>query len=389
MIFLKKGENMNISVVSTGHTKFGKATEDIGGLMLDVCNQTLNNAHANISMIDAIYISNLSSSFSNQCHLPAVLASKLGTNKEITRVESACASGSLAFKEAAIAILSGLYKTILVVGAEKMTDTPVDETTSILATAADKNEIKHGATFPSLYALMAQRHNYEYGTTEEHLAKIAVNNHKNAINNPVAQFQKEITIEDVLNSRIIASPLKLLDCSPISDGAAAVLLCDKEIAKQYTDSPVNLIGIGHDTDSISLFEREKLTTMSSVVRASKKAFKMCNLSPTDINVAEVHDCFTIAELIEIEDLGFCNKGKGKEMIDDGAIEINGTIPINPSGGLKAKGHPIGATGISQVVEIVKQLRCEADKRQVDNANVGLCCNVGGSGASAIVSIFSR
>lgn len=380
---------MNISIVSTGHTKFGKDNRDIGEMMLDVCNQTLNNANANISMIDAIYISNFSSSFSRQCHLPAVLASKLGTNKEITRIESACASGGLALKEAAIAILSGLYETVLVIGVEKMNDIPIDETISILASAASKTEIKHGTTFPSLYALMAQRHFYEYDTTEEHLAKIAVKNHKNALNNPIAHFNKEITIEHVLNSRTIASPLKLLDCSPISDGAAAILLCNKKIASNYTEEPINFIGFGHDTDSIGLFEREKLTTMQTVVRASKKAFEMCNFSPENIDVAEIHDCFTIAELIEMEDIGFCEKGMGGKMVDEGATEIDGTIPINPSGGLKAKGHPIGATGVSQVVEIVKQLRNEAGKRQVANANTGLCCNIGGSGATAIVSIFSR
>ena len=380
---------MKIGVVSTGHTKFGKSDGDIGELMLDVCKQTLDNANSSIDTIDAIYISNFSGSFSGQCHLPAVLASKLGVNKEITRIESACAAGGLALKEAVIAILSGLYKTVLVIGIEKMSDTTIDETTNILATAASKTEIKHGATFPSLYALMAQRHFYEYGTTEEHLAKIAVKNHKNALYNPVAQFHKKITLDDVLNSRVIASPLKLLDCSPISDGAASVLLCDKENVSQFTDSPVYAVGIGHDTDHVGLFLREKLTTMPTVVRAAKKAFKMCNLSPKDIDVAEVHDCFTIAELIEMEDLGFCDKGLGKKMIDDGETEIDGNIPINTSGGLKAKGHPIGASGVSQIVEIVKQLRCEASERQIADAGVGLCCNVGGSGATAVVSIFSR
>lgn len=379
---------MRIGIVSTGHSKFGRDSRNIGNLMLEVCNQTLNNANAEIKDIDAIYISNFSSSFSHQSHLPAVLASKLGVNKEITRVESACAAGSLALKEASIAILSGLYNSVLAVGVEKMTGANVDETTNILASAGSSIEYKHGATFPSLYALMAQRHFYEYGTTEEHLAKIAVKNHKNAINNPCAQFQKKITIEDVLNSKIISSPLKLLDCSPISDGAAAILLCNKEIVKKFTSSPVYLIGIGHDTDSIELFNRN-LTTLPAVANASKKAFNMANLSAKDINVVELHDCFTIAELIEMEDLGFCKKGEGKIMIDDGITELDGKLPINPSGGLKAKGHPIGATGISQIVEIVKQLNHEAGKRQVKNAKFGLCCNVGGSGATAVVSIFSR
>ncbi len=380
---------MKICVASTGHTKFGEANEDIGELMFNACKQALDNTNTDINKIDAIYIANFSSGFSSQCHLPAVLASKLGVNREISRVESACAAGGLAIKEAVIAILSGLYKTVLVVGVEKMSDATFDEATSILATAASKIETKHGVTFPGLYALMARRHFYEYGTTEEHLAKIAVKNHKNALYNLNAQFQKEITVEDVLNSRVIASPLKLLDCSSITDGAAAVLLCTEEIARQFDDSPVYLVGIGHDTDSIGLFDRKKLTTMPTVIRAAGKAFRMSNLKPKDIDVAELHDCFTIAELIEMEDLGFCEKGKGKEMVDNGTTEIGGEIPINPSGGLKAKGHPIGATGVSQVFEVFKQLRGERGKRQVVNAEIGLCCNVGGSGATAVVSIFSR
>jgi acetyl-CoA C-acetyltransferase len=380
---------MKIAVVSTGHTKFGKLDTDIGDLMLTASMQALDNVNTSIDMIDVIYISNFSSSFSGQCHLSAVLASKLHVNKEIIRVESACASGGLALKEAAIAILSGLYRTALIVGVEKMSDTPIDEATSILAMAASKTEILHGVTFPCLYALMARRHFYKYGTTEVHLAEVAMKNHENALHNPLAQFHKRISVEEVLNSRVVASPLKLYDCSPISDGSAAILLSDSKVASQFTDSPVYLIGIGHDTDSIGLFDRAELCTMPTVDRAARKAFEMCNLKPKDVDVAEVHDCFTIAELIEMEELGLCDRGMSKNMISEGRTKINGDIPINPSGGLKAKGHPIGATGVSQVVEIVKQLQCEAGERQVADAEIGLCCNVGGSGGSAIVSIFSR
>ncbi|CEO88022.1 thiolase domain-containing protein [Syntrophaceticus schinkii] len=380
---------MRLAIVSTGHTKFGKLKQGIEELMLDVCNQALSKANTDIDAVDAIYISNFSSSFTGQCHLPAVLASKLGVDKEITRVESACASGGIALKEAAISILSGFYNTVLVIGVEKMCDTPIDQVTQILASAASQEEIKHGATFPSLYALMAQRHFYDFGTTEEHLAKIAVKNHKNALNNPLAQFHKEITVDDVLKSRVVASPLKLLDCSPVSDGAAAVLMTTEENALKYTDSPVYYIGIGHDTGTIDLKSRETISTMPAVKKASAKAFAMCGLTPPDIDVAEVHDCFTISELLQIEDIGFCDKGMGKQMIEACRTDIDGDIPINPSGGLKAKGHPIGATGVSQVVEIATQLRGEAGKRQVRDAEYGLCCNIGGTGATAVVSIFSR
>lgn len=380
---------MKIAAIGTGQTKFGRVPDDIGSMMLDVCNQTINDANITINEVNSIYISNFSSKFSNQCHLPAVLASKLGVDKEITRVESACASGSVALKEAAIAILSGLYDMVLVIGVEKMTSAPTDDAISTLASAASEIEMRHGTTFPSLYALMAQRHFYEFGTTEEHLAMIAVNNHKNALNNPLAQFHKEITINDVLTSNTVASPLKLLDCSPISDGAAAILLCNERIATHSTQTPIRLLGIGHSTDSIELYNRKDLTTMPAVVKAAKKAFNMSDIKPKDIDVAEVHDCFTIAELIQIEDLGFCQKGFGKKIIEGGEFEIDGDIPVNPSGGLKAKGHPIGATGVSQAVEIVKQLKGECGKRQVSDAEIGLCCNVGGSGASSVVSIFSR
>jgi len=381
---------MKIAVVSVGHTKFGKSNKNIGTLMFEASKQALDNANTDIKAIDAIYIANFSSSFSNQCHLPAVLASKFNINKEIVRVESACASGGLALKEAAIAILSKLYRVILVVGVEKMTGRSVKATTSILASAGSIEERKHGATFPSLYALMAQRYFYEYGADEKHLARIAVKNHRNALYNPEAHFHKKITIEDVLNSKVIASPLKLFDCSPISDGAAAILLSTKENALKFTDKPIYLIGFGHDVDSVELFKREKLTTIPAVVRAAQKAYKMSGVVPKDINVAEIHDCFTIAELIEMEDLGFCRKGESKKMVEEGKTEINGSISINPSGGLKAKGHPIGATGISQVVEIFKQLRGEVlGKKQVSNAKVGLACNVGGSGGTCVVNIFSR
>lgn len=380
---------MKTAIIGTGHTKFGRNTVDIGTMMLDASNRALNDAKIDINEVDAVYISNFSSSFSRQCHLPAILASKLGINKEITRVESACASGGIALKEAAIAILSGIYDTVLVVGVEKMTESMTDDVTGILASAASEIEMRHGATFPSLYALMARRHFYEFGTTEEHLAMIAVKNHKNAMDNPNAQFHKEITIDDVMNSKSIASPLKLFDCSPVSDGAASILLCNEKRILKQVEAPVYLVGLGHETDSIELYTRRSLTTMPAVISAAKKAFMVSGLEPRDIDVAEVHDCFTIAELIQLEDLGFCKKGLGKEMIETGATEIDGEIPVNPSGGLKAKGHPIGATGVSQIVEVVEQLIGKCGKRQILDAEVGLACNVGGSGASCIVSIFSR
>jgi len=380
---------MDIGIVGIGHTKFGVTKEGIKELMMQACLHALEDADISFDMVDAVYISNFSSSFHSQCHLPAVLSSAFGVNKEIVRVESACSSGGLALKEAVIGILSGQYKIVLVVGVEKMSEASTSETIAILSRAAGRVEQKHGATFASLFALMAQRHFYEYGTTEAHLASVAVKNHKNARSNPYSHFHYKITIEDVLASSVIASPLKLLDCSPISDGAAAVILCDKYMAASFKSPPVSLIGIGHETAPIDLYDRKILTSLPAVVGAAKKAYGMCGLTPRDIDVAEVHDCFTIAEMIQMEDLGFCERGMSKKLLEEGTTEINGEIPINPSGGLKAKGHPIGATGVSQVVEIVKQLRGEAGERQVSDPHTGLCCNIGGSGASAVVSIFRR
>jgi acetyl-CoA C-acetyltransferase len=380
---------MNIHVVGIGHTKFGKSKEGIQELMVRVCKEALNDSGSMIDVVDAFYISNFSSSFYSQCHLPAVLASGLGVNGEFTRVESACASGGIALRQAVLGIISGVHKTVMVVGAEKMTDVSTDEAAAILARAASRVEQKHGATFASLFALIAQRHFFEYGTTESHLAKTAVKNHRNATWNPHAHFHEEISIEDALHSPIIASPLRLLDCSPLSDGAAAVLLCSSDVAHRFPKKNVRLVGIGHEIAPIDLYTRRNITTLPAVVGAGQKAYAQSGLRPSDIHVSEVHDCFTIAELLQVEDLGFCEKGTIKTLVDEGRTEITGDIPVNPSGGLKAKGHPIGATGISQAVEIVKQLRGDAGKRQVPNARTGLICNIGGSGASAVVGIFRR
>jgi len=385
----KMERKMNIGVAGTGHTRFGKSEKDLGSLMLEATEQALSESGTDISGVDVIYVSNFSSNFTGQCHLPALLSSKLGQGKEITRIESACAAGGLAIKEAAIAIQSGLYKTALVVGVEKMMDASTDEATSILAMSADSEEIKHGATLPSLYALIARRHFQDYKTTEEHLAKIAVKNHENAMHNPLAQFHKKITVEDVLASKVVASPLKLLDCSPVSDGAAAVLLCAGTDCRRYSDDPVYLIGMGHDTEPLSLLSRKDITEMPAVIKAGKKAYAMSGLKAKDIDLAEVHDCFTIAELVQIENLGFCEKGAGKDLIENGSTGLDGDIPVNTSGGLKAKGHPIGASGVSQIVEVAKQLRGDAGKRQVKDAHNALCCNIGGTGSTAMVSIFSR
>jgi acetyl-CoA C-acetyltransferase len=246
-----------------------------------------------------------------------------------------------------------------------------------------------GATFPGLYAMMARLHMHKYGTTQKQLAAVAVKNHHNGTMNPKAQFQNEITIDTVINSVMVADPLRVFDCSPISDGASAVVIAPADIAKKYTDTPIYVKASAQASGTISLHDRPDITTIDATVAAANWAYKMAKVTAKDINFAEVHDCFTIAEICAIEDLGFVKKGEGGKAAESGLTAIGGKIPVNPSGGLKACGHPVGATGVKQAVEMVLQLRGEAGKRQIDGANIGLTHNVGGSGGTAVVHIFGR
>jgi acetyl-CoA C-acetyltransferase len=275
-------------------------------------------------------------------------------------------------------------------GVEKMTHRSTPEVTEFLAMASDfPFEQWHGITFPGLYALMATAHMHKYGTTEVQLAHVAVKNHYNGSLNPKAHMQKEITLEQALSSRVIAWPLKLFDCSLITDGASCVILTRPELARKYTDTPVHLVGSGQASDTIGLYERDELTTLRAARLAAKQAYEMAGLKPEDIDVAEVHDCFTIAEIIAYEDLSFCKPGEGGRLAESGETTLKGRIPVNTSGGLKAKGHPVGATGTAQAYEIYLQLTGQAEKRQVADAEIGLTHNVGGSGATATVHIYRR
>jgi acetyl-CoA C-acetyltransferase len=281
-----------------------------------------------------------------------------------------------------------MYDTVVVGGAEKMTDVAGKEATNILASAADREwEAFFGATFPGLYALLARYHMHKYGTTSEQLAKIAVKNHHNGSMNPKAQYRREITVDDVLNSTMVADPLHLLDCSPITDGAAAMIITSLDKAKEYTDEPVKIMASAQASDSISLAGRSRFDALPATLEAAERAYKQAGVGPSDIDFAEVHDCFTIAEILAIEDLGFVKKGEGGKAVDEGLTELNGEKPINTSGGLKSKGHPVGATGIAQVHEVILQLRGKADKRQIEKAEIGLAHNVGGSGGTAVVHIM--
>ena len=293
-----------------------------------------------------------------------------------------------ALRSGIYAVLSGLADVVIVGGVEKMTHRSTAEVTEYLAMASDYPfEQFHGITFPGLFALMATAHMNAYGTTQEQMAKVAVKNHHHASLNPKAHLQKEITIENVLSSKVVAWPLKMYDCSLITDGASCIILTKPELAKKYTDQPVHIIGQGQASDTIGLYERKSLTSLQSTKLAAKTAYDMAAIKPQDIQVAEVHDCFTFVELMSYEDLGFCPVGKGGQLIDSGETRLGGRLPVNTSGGLKAKGHPVGATGTAQAYEIYLQLTGQADKRQVKNAKVGLTHNVGGSGATAAVHIY--
>ncbi len=383
----------DVAIIGVGLTKFGELWDvSFREIMLEAGVRALEDAGIDGKQLDAIYTGNMSAGqFINQEHVSSLVADHAGlVPMPATRVEAACASGGLALRHAIIAVASGMHDFVVASGIEKMTDIMTAGATGALATAADQEwEVYQGATFPGLYALMARRHMYEFGTTEEHLANVAVKNHENAFLNPCAQYHMKITVDDVMNSSPVSLPLKLLDCSPITDGAACVILAPAEKAKMFTDTPILVAGTGQASDHISLHSRTSLTGLNATVEAAKAAYKMAKVEPKDIDLVEVHDCFTIAEIMAIEDLGFCKKGEGGNFTAEGQTALNSKKPVNSSGGLKGKGHPVGATGIAQAVEIVTQLRGEAGKRQVNKVDIGLTHNVGGSGGTAVVHIFRR
>ena len=281
-----------------------------------------------------------------------------------------------------------MHDVVLAGGVEKMTDISGSGATHALATAADMTwECMSGVTFPGLYALLAVAHMAKYGTTREQLAAVAVKNHRNGSKNPRAQFRMEVTIEGVINSVKVADPLNILDCSPITDGAAAAILVPADMVKKFKKPGVKVIGTGHATDTIALHDRDDLTTLAAVSAAAEQAYKMSGKDPKDIDFSEVHDCFTIAEIIVSESLGLFERGRGGPAAEAGETALDGRTPINPSGGLKSKGHPVGATGVAQIVEITEQLRGEGGDRQVKNARVALAQNMGGSGGSSVVHIL--
>jgi acetyl-CoA C-acetyltransferase len=349
-------------------------------------------ADAGIDQVDMITVGCMSPGlFTGQEHLASLLADELGmAGVPAARVESACASGGLALRMGFAEVAAGLSDTVLVTGVEKMTDVDGADATYALGTASDQEwEGFHGITFPGLYAMLARAHMQRFGTTVEQLAAVAVKNHANGLLNPHAQYHLRLTIDDVLNSTMVADPLHLFDCSPVTDGAAAVVLTTVENAKKLGGKRpvVKITGSGLATDTITLANREDLTELKAVRLAAERAYAMAGRTPKDLHVVEVHDCFTIAEIMATEALGLFDPGSGASAAADGLTGLQGKIPVNTSGGLKSKGHPVGATGVAQAAEIVTQLRGEAGQRQVEGATVGLAQNMGGSGGSSTVHIM--
>jgi acetyl-CoA C-acetyltransferase len=378
----------DVAVIGAGMTKFGELWgRSIKDIFVEAAERAIEDA--GVDHIDSLYVGSMSPGlFVGQEHLGAVMADYLGVNPiPATRVESACASGGAAFRQAFLEVASGASDIVLAGGVEKMTDGA--DVIDVLATAADQEyEVYHGITFPGLYAMIAKAHMHQYGTTREQLAAVAVKNHRNGAKNPNAQFRSEVTLEQVMGSTMVADPLRLLDCSPVSDGAAAVVVASLDVAKKLNKSFARVIASAQASDTIALHSRQSLTTLNAVVNAAQKAYKMANIKPADINLVEVHDCFTIAEIVVSEDLGFFEKGKGGEAAAQGLTSIDcGRIPFNTSGGLKAKGHPVGATGIAQIIEVYEQLTAKAGSRQVKNARRGMAQNMGGSGASCVIHIL--
>jgi acetyl-CoA C-acetyltransferase len=338
-----------------------------------------------------MFIGNMSAGrFVSQEHVSALAADQTGLNPiPATRCEAACASGALAFRVACQSILSGEHDIVVAAGAEKMTDIRGSSTMAALMGAGDQEwESAIGLNFAALYALIARAHMERFGTTREQLAMVSVNNHRNGIHNKNAQFQFEITLEQALNSAMVADPLTLFDCSPVTDGAATVILASEKVAKRFAN-PIWVLGSGQASDTLALHSRKSLVEMAATKKAAADAYRKAGLSPDKVSIAEVHDCFSINEIIAIEDLGFCKKGEGGRFVEQGNIAREGSMPVNTTGGLKSIGHPVGATGIRQIADIVMQLRGAAGPMQVKGAKTGIALNIGGTGATAAVTILGN
>jgi len=382
---------MDVGILGVGITKFGERwNESLRDMMLEAQIKALDDSKLAPEQIDAIFTGNMCGGpLSGQLHLGAMAAENINVDTPSIRVENACASGAVAIRQGVQAIISGQADIVMVNGVEKMTDVSVEQVTTALMGAGDEElEGFHGLTFPGLYALMATAYMNEYGLTREELAEVPVKSHYHGARNEYAQFRNEIDVQTVIDSAMVADPLTLFDCSPITDGAATIILASKETSKKM-NSDVSIVGSGLANDTLSLVRRKSLTEIAAGKTAANAAYKQAGITAQQVNFAEVHDCFSIAEVLAVEALGFAKKGEGRRLYAEKQTYCDADTPINTSGGLKACGHPIGATGVKQAVEAVEQLRGEANKRQVKGAEYGVTHNVGGSGATVAVHVFKK
>ncbi len=417
----KRKLGRGVAVVGAGMSKFGmfkdKNSKD---LFAEAFHEMLSSVDKGVDPgdIEALYLGNFINDFLvHQGHWGAIISDLIGhVPKPATRTEGACASSALAFREGIFAIASGFYDMVLVGGVEEMSKCPTEKITEGLALGAVPYEIEVGFTFPGVFGVIATAYFEKYGATREHLMNVTIKSHNNAPLNPKAQYK--VSIRDIMNSRIeraknrgepmptwkdekeflrdpavnpvVAWPIHLYDCCPISDGASCMLLVAEEIARNFTDNPLYVAGIGQGSGK-GLHAANTLTSFEATRYAAKEAYEMSGLKPEDIQFAEVHDCFSIAEIIHIEDLGFFKPGEGYRAVEEGLTKLDGSKPINTSGGLKCKGHPVGATGLGQLCEIWKQLRGEAGERQIPNKDlrIGAAHNLGGTGGTCTFNILER
>ncbi len=383
-----------VSIIGIGSTPFGVLEgQSLKAMAVSAANEAIRDAGVDRKEIEALYVGNFISGFlAGQETIAPQISDLLGLNKSTasTTVEGACCSGGIALRHGFFLVGTGLADLVLIIGVEKMSHASTEKNTEGLGLAMDHetSEGRAGLTFPGFFALVAQRHMYEFGTTPDHLARVSFKNRSNSLKNPRARFRKAATLEEISHSRLIADPLRLFDCCPISDGAAALVLCPTETARSFTETPVEIIGSAQTTGYNSLYNTPSATTLDATVLAGKQAFDMAGLGPEDVDLVELHDCFTIAEVVDSEDLGFFPKGRGGFAVAEGATLVDGKLPINASGGLLSKGHPVGATGVAQVYEVVKQLR-GVHENQVKDAEIGLTHNLGATGQVCTVHILRR
>ena len=380
-----------VAVIGVGLTKFGKHERTGAELFAEAARDAITDAEISPSAIQALYYGNVTGGEGErQLHTSPLAASLLGlTDIPTTRFENACATSHVAFRHAVMEVAAGISDVVLVGGGERVLHIPTDHATEYFAFCSDASyEQPVGLTFPGVFALIARAHMEKYGTTEEQMAHVAVKNHRHGVHNPKAQFRKEITLETVLRSAYVADPLKLFDCCPFTDGGAAVVLASEEVARRHKRS-IWVLGSAAASDTMFMHEKRDLSRVTATERAALGAYRQAGKGPQDVDVVELHDCFTIAEIVATEGLGFFEPGTGGIAAEKGWTSVGGKIPVNPSGGLKSKGHPIGATGAAQICEIVTQLRGEAGPRQVEGARVGLTHTLGGNTATVLVSLFGR